>query len=315
MLVKKLIPLLLLLTIVGCLSAPFHYPKHPLDTTKTVAARTVLVLETQYIHCDNPVKNNSFYLQVTGEIDAVELFEEKINPMDSAIGKQLHEQTSEFIFTLMSEPGVPDIGLDTSTWYGTGDFPVLFEDEIYKLGSASRDYSSLADLGYTHVLQVGFNNAYDASANLLAFGFNGLLYDVRNGAGAEEAIEVRADRGAWRFSVNQVPRSVTTTSTYQNPWYGTSYGTNSGTYSTTVFNTTTSRNCLNVMCIHNNGDPCTLEELFGSEDPLYPQVYTRAALSYMTLAVDHMNGRNPGNVTRMVNIDEFLSYPLPWEIE
>lgn len=309
----KALPVLALL-LAGCSLVPFVYPEHPLRVKQLVDLRTALVMNNHFQHWSKPERSNSFYFQATGEIDADALFEDYIKPLEEAIGHRFTEETAEYVFMAMSGSDVPDIGLDTSRYFESGDFPVIFPDELYKGGAISRDYSGLVNEGYTHVLSINFTNAYDASADLLAFGFDGVLYDIRNGGGAGEPIETRAERAAWRYSINQAPQSSTTTATYVNPWYGTSYGVDADVYSTTHYYTTTTRHCLNIALIHDDGEPSTIEELFSADSPLYLEIYRRAALSNMLLALHHMKYGERGEVQRIVNVDDLLRAPLPWEM-
>lgn len=308
----KALPVLVLL-FAGCSLVPFVYPEHSLRDKQLIDPRTALVIDNHFQHWNNPERSNNFYFQATGEIDADALFEDYINPLDEAMGHRFAEETAEYVFTAFSGSDAPDVGLDTSRYFESGNFPVIFPDEIYKGGSIFRDYSGLVSEGYTHVLSIGFTNAYDASADLLAFGFYGVLYDIRNGGGAGEPIETRAERAAWRYYIYQSPQSSTTTATYVNPFYGTSYGVNADVYSTTYHHTTSTRHCLNVALIHDNGEPCTIEELFNSDSPLYLEIYKRAALSNLLLAINHMKYGERGEVQRLVNVDDLLRAPLPWE--
>ena len=305
---------LLILLFAGCSLAPFIYPEYSLRTSQLDSPRTALVIHNHFEHWDDPDRSNDFYFQATGQIDAEALFRDYIKPLEVSVASTLTEELAEYVFNALAESATPDIGLDFSHYYESGDFPVIFPDEIYKGGGIARDYSELAELGYTHILSLNFTNAYDASEQVLAFGFYGVLYDIRNGAGVGEPIETRSERGAWRYRMNQAPQTSTTTSTYVNPFWGTSFGVNADVYSTTVYLTTSTRRCLNVLCIHNSGEPCTIDELFSLNSPLYLEVYKRAALSNLLLAIHHMKTGERGEVQRIVNIDDLLSAPLPWEV-
>lgn len=302
-----------LLFLTGC-SMPYRYYNKPLTVTNMDNARTVLILKTEYRDDADSWYTNRYNLQIRETHEGRQkIMEQYVHPLSEANLQSLYTRLKDVVIARMTAKDVPDIGLDKTAVYYSHDFPIVIPDDQYRLTAVYRDFSSLAEKGYTYALIIGVNNTLNFSKDnrMLSFGFNGILFDIRKPVINAEIPEERDARALWRFHFNQAAMTHTTSVTYLNPFYGSPSSFNSDVYSTTYYTKWSERVCLQVACVDEHGAPLTLERMFDKNTPLYYDLYVKAALVNMEHAIKHMKTGNAGNVKVMTDVTHLLLVPNP----
>lgn len=263
-------------------------------------AKTALVINTDWIDDDEPWRNNQFYMQFRSA-EFKKKIAQYVKSMQDKHGDSFSRYLSRMIVQVFTSRGVPRFGLDRKNVYNSRDFPIQYKEEIYRCGLVARDYSSLTKNGYTHVLEITFLNTLDYTDEknkipMVFFGFAGLLYDIR-GSEVTEPPEKRNTRVVWRYSIVQAPRYRS--STTEIPWHDGS--------KMVITTTWTIRECLNILCIHRDKSPYTLEELLQGRQPFYLEIYKSAALVNLGFALKYLKAGSISQVQQTIVADDLVS--------
>jgi WD40 repeat protein len=295
--------------IAGCVTYGTRYGTKYLDKNQIANARTALVIDTEFFgSLDEPY--NSFNLKCEYEMTKDECNEiiTRLKHKEGTQRANLMASLATMTFDALDQKGLPVLGLDKKTFFDSKQFPMEYPGDRRTYCAVSRNYSGLAQQGYTHVLYMGFPNrvAYKKDTQpALFFGVEAFMLDIRPTSGDMNSAENRLQRQAWCYKISPTQQSQTYSETHDTGLAAPPGQKIQMTYTTTTY----TRDCLGIALIRRNGTPYTLDGLFTGSAPVYFELYKRAALYNLNFASKHLAGGKvyDSDVKKGVEAEVFIS--------
>ena len=252
----------LVLWVAGCVTYGTRYGTKYLDKNQIANARTALVIDTEFFgSLDEPY--NSFNLKCEYEMTKDECNDiiTRLKQKEGTQRANLMASLATMTFAALDQKGLPALGLDKKTFFDSKQFPMEYTGDRRTYCAVSRNYSGLAQQGYTHVLYMGFPNrvAYKKDTQpALFFGVEAFMLDIRPTSGDMNIGENRLQRQAWCYKISPTMFSQSRSTEHE-----TALRSPGGGYLVRKVTTTTNtRDCLGIALIRRNGTPYTLDGLF-----------------------------------------------------
>jgi WD40 repeat protein len=288
---KKCLPAVLFMSLIFLFAGCKSYGTKLLDKGQIANSRTALIIDTEFFASQTDT-NNSFNLKCEDMTkDECNEVTNRLKQLEGQQRSQLLAYLAGVTYTALTEKGMPPIGLVDKTYFDSRQFPMTWPGDKRIYCAVSRDYTALAQKGYTHVLYAGFPNRIlykkDAPPSLL-FGIEAFMVDIRPTSGDMTKKENRVQRQAWCYTITPSLQSRETRSSYtQTELRARGYATvDYITITTTYF-----RDCLGIVLVRRDGSTYSLDELFTGTAPVYLELYKRAALYTLSFASQQLAGK------------------------